>query len=264
MEQKPFDLIHDLLVVNKKAFFALNRSLSKIKLVIKMVTSTLLNHRFTPVNVSSEPLTGFPTLDHSIRQRAAHLSLTLDLAIGVSLFNYALICIAIVVVFYVNAVWPVYPLGTGLVILVEFTLIWYISWHGTKITLFFEHAISLLLYVFKKQEMSAMKKLGKRLMKVKKFKKEGQNKNKLAKSQRQLATFLQAKYLPLHLRILGDLARADSELVSSILLFSLLTFFGFNVYSVTSVVLVKTLSTSVYAVLLLFSFFVPFYIGVAI
>ena len=189
----------------------------------------------------------FPDLPKSIRQRALLLSMAIDQLAPICTLLLGLFISVLVLSLYLATIAPVYPLGQGLVLLLDIATIVYLDWHSVKICFFGGHFFSVLLYVLTSQQMFAVRRLDYLLQKV--VFKFNQNKKSLSKRHyRRLTTFIISTFLPLYQRIVVDLRKTDNELVSSGLLLALLTLLGFNVYS-TSMAMLKTLSTEVLLIL---------------
>lgn len=260
-------LVHHLVVANKKDFFKLNRSLNWYNLLVKMVTVPRLWSTLKLANSDEHLLFDYWALEgaFSIQKKAALFSMAADLVIASYLFIAGL-SVFFVTVFYSKAtIWPVYPfLGSGPIIFIEFALLWYNAWHGTKVMFFFLHAINLLLFVFKKQQTLVIGKLD-WFLKQKVFKKNRLRNLVLPEKSMTILTFLQTVHFPFQVKIYANLDFMNSELVSPLLLATMLTFFGFHVYSITSLILkTDTLAPLAYSLLLIFSILIPTYFVIAV
>lgn len=226
-------LVYDLIVENKINFFALNPKVSWTKMALQLYSLWVHSEQLT---VTSHRLPSVMPIEASIRRRAALLSLTFDLLLASNFYFFAVFFLLVNLYLYPILIWPVYPLSKGLSILLEVILLEYVTWHSSKISFFFGHIFNLLIYVCTQQQMMVVKRC-RQLLAEQKTKLANASSRDLRGSQRQLATFLQVVFLPLHRRLLSDLGQTNLEFVSTYYLFSSVCLFGFNVYSLCMLLL---------------------------
>lgn len=244
-----FYLAYDIIVANKKNFFQLNPQLNWLN---------ILNQNCEKVRVTRQPLRYFPALQKSIRQKSVIFSFTFDLIIAVSVLFYALLHTFSFTNLYFYLIWSTVSLGHSLIVMLECLIIMYTVWHGTKIGFFLAHFNGLIIHVLSSQQIIALRIVENLIKKVKRRKLNPSFAYQhLVSSQHHLATFLKTIYLPLHYRQLFNLDRLNVEVCSPCLFLTLLTVFGFSVYSMTILTVMKEVSVKVRALILVANCVVP-------
>lgn len=233
-------LVYDLMVVNRDNFYLLNPKLNLKDIFCKYI----LNRQNTLANVTPQLLKHFPELEPSIQQKAVLITICFDLFATFSYLFMAFLNVTFVCYLYVFTVWPVYFFARGFFTFLDITFFTYTIFHTFKISFFLCHFFNLLLYVLSSQLKLAMDNLDTHLKKVFKTRKR----KNLLRKKKNLSTFLNITYLPLYNCVLYSLDKTNNELVSRGLLIALLTFFGFNVYSVSMVTLVKLRSEAMFII----------------
>lgn len=255
-----FHLAYDIIVTNKQNFTLLNPQLNWQNIRHKSIKSVCKN-----INVTNHSLTHFPGLQHSIRQRAILLSFTFDILMAIFVIYYSLICIFGLSYFYLNTVWAALPFAQGLLVITESSMVVYTAWHSTKIGFFLAHFTGMIIFVLSRQLVIALKRLERLLKEVRRqsSKSSSATGNQLLDlAQHRLASFYHG-YLRLHHKLFYDLSHCNAEVNSPSLLLTLLTVFGFNIYSAT-LLIVKELSQKMRALVFAANYMVPLFLYLAI
>lgn len=224
-------LAFDLMVLNRENFYLLNPQLNWQNILLKF----LFNNEGNVVKVTRKPLPHFPRLKRCIRRKAVIFSLAFDLFATFSYIHITFFGISIACYFYFFTVWPVYSFARGLFNLFDIVFLGWTIFHSVDLGFFFIHFANLLLYVLSMQQKASIWRLELLLKKVSKSA-EGKC---LESNKRKLAAFLRSTYLPVYSQIVRHLDTSNKELVSKGLMLTLLSLFGYNVYSVSMLTLKK-------------------------
>lgn len=145
-----FAYAHDLIVINREHFFALNPHLSFAILKNDLFKSN--QKKLSMIKFSSEQLAYFPNLPHCIRCQAVFISLTFDVLIAVFVLLLALFSLFGLFYYYVYIFWPMYTYFQSSVIAIEISIVFYSVWQSTKILLFYVHVINLTIFALVSQQ----------------------------------------------------------------------------------------------------------------
>ena len=158
------------------------------------------------------------------------LSFAFDLLLAVFLIVFGLIGCFGVYHYYVFIIWPRYSVVKGLLVIVDGILVVYTVWHSAKVVIFLIHSLNLVIYVIVARQ-AVMTQTVKTLV-------GASIKNKVA--QVQLAAYLPA-YIRWQLRVIAILLTTNRKVVSPLLLLTIVSMFGANVYATAMLVLKRLL-----------------------
>ncbi|KAH9403234.1 hypothetical protein TYRP_015115 [Tyrophagus putrescentiae] len=208
---------HSLLVVNREDFWTLNPQLqnSLKKLLFSFLGNSTkgdFEDDFERVKLKWASLPHLsPHLEHRIRVRSVALTTAYDLGVAVIVLLVAALCPLALYACSFTSVWKTFSFLKKCLVTVDGTLALFLLWRSITITLFFGHATNSLFH---------------HLL-----------------SRHQLSTFLSSTYLPFHRKLIEDTLTMDRQLVSRVLLFGLLSYFSFNIYTLTLFLFRQHLST---------------------
>ncbi len=253
-----FHLGYDLVVSNRTAFFSLNPQLSWYKILLNFRafwssddhTNTLCQR----VKFNVHRLDYFPNLHHSVRRRAILLSHAFDLFIAAFLVAFGLLGAFGVYFYFFNVILPINPIWKSVLIVLDGVAVVYVVWHSAKIAFFFIHVLNLIIYVHIAQQVASNRALAYLL--------SGKVPSAHSYPQTTLSNFLQ-QYIHGHFRLIQDITRSNGEFISAILLLTLLTMFGINIYAISAMML-RELNFQEKMLLLVVCFLQTFFILLAL
>lgn len=253
-----FELAYELMVLNREHFHVLNPELSWRDIISKFIFDK--SESKAVVRVTTLPLPQFPELEMAIRRKAVLFTLTFDILAASFYLVSALISLTLSCSQFILNVGSDFTPTRRFFIFVDSVFLAVSIFHTGNLIFFFGHLINLLLYVFQSQLKFALQRLDYLLKKSSKI----GNRNSSQQNEFQLAVFLSTEYLPLYHRLVYNLDKTNSELVSGGLLLAVLTQLGFNVYSVSMLTLMEMQTEGLFVLLFMNSliiFFTFFYLG---
>lgn len=220
-----FQLSHDLLVTNKLHFFVLNQELFEslnFRNKLFFWKNKLLLRKIKLNNV--QQMVHFSYLERSIRLRAIALSFTFDffIIIFLSLFGFLLVFAiswyGLVVIGLFSSPYLSFHF------ILDASLGMYGVFNMIRISFFLVHCLYLIAYVHCQQQV-----LANRALKQKLATKTRHNKKTIPT----LAIFIR-KFFSFNFRFIKDLIICNHEILSTVLLFTMTSMFGLNIYSLAS------------------------------
>ena len=243
---------HSLLVVNREDFWTLNpqlqNSLKKLLLLFSFLGNSTkgdFDDDFERVKLKWASLPHLsPHLEHRIRVRSVAQTTAYDLGVAVIVLLVAALCPVALYACSFTSVWKTFSFVKKCLVTVDGTLALFLLWRSITITLFFGHATNSLFHVQLGQQRAFDGRLrGLLLLLHQNAKPATFTKFQHLLSRHQLSTFLSSTYLPFHRKLIEDTLTMDRQLVSRVLLFGLLSYFSFNIYTLTLFLFRQHLST---------------------
>ncbi|KAH9403838.1 hypothetical protein TYRP_015032 [Tyrophagus putrescentiae] len=253
-----YHLAYDLVVLNRRHFWALNQQLTSFGAFTALLLQKAGNEkeccaRERAVKLGLRKLPAFHCLDRSVRIRLALLATVFDFI----LLGFVLFIGGLAVYYNLSMVVPTWQIYSNYswthfwLITTERALVLYVFWHGATIAFVFILAINLILYAFIVQQRRQDRRLASLLSSLTCKTADLQSRSKVAKRQsnlklkkqyKQFAAFLR-RYLRQHLQLIVEVIKADRQIISHLLLTVTLTIFGLNVYAVAMLSLTWSMST---------------------
>ena len=241
-----YHLAYDLVVLNRRHFWALNQQLTSFGAFTALLLQKAGNEkeccaRERAVKLGLRKLPAFHCLDRSVRIRLALLATVFDFI----LLGFVLFIGGLAVYYNLSMVVPTWQIYSNYswthfwLITTERALVLYVFWHGATIAFVFILAINLILYAFIVQQRRQDRRLASLLCSLTCKTADLQSRSKVAKRQsnlklkkqyKQFAAFLR-RYLRQHLQLIVEVIKADRQIISHLLLTVTLTIFGLNVYA---------------------------------
>ncbi|KAH9393599.1 hypothetical protein TYRP_021735 [Tyrophagus putrescentiae] len=244
-----YHLAYDLVVLNRRHFWALNPQLTSFGAFTALLLQKAGNEkeccaRERAVKLGLRKLPAFYCLDRGVRIRLALLATVFDFI----LLGFVLFIGGLVVYYNLSMVVPTWQIYSNYswthfwLITTERALVLYVFWHGATIAFVFILAINLILYAFIVQQRRQDRRLASLLSSLTCKTAKKQSNLKLKKQYNQFAAFLR-RYLRQHFQLIVEVIKADRQIISNLLLTVTLTIFGLNVYAVAMLSLTWSMST---------------------